>query len=235
MSAPNREAKFKTAPAVAQCPERVYPYVIDRLRESAPSRALREEGAAMDHAVMMGAPDVAALLRWLVRLIGAKRVIEVGTFRGSTALWIAEGLPSDGRLVTLDVNEAYAGPGKARWAEAGVAEKIDHRIGPAADSMAAMVDQEGLAGAFDLVFIDADKVGYDAYYEHALRLLRPNGIIACDNTLWSAKVALEDPAEMTADTRALATLNDKIRDDARVDAMLMPLSDGLTLCRKLPA
>jgi predicted O-methyltransferase YrrM len=197
-------------------------------RESHVARRLREETARLREAGMQIGADEAALLALLVRMLGARRAVEIGTFTGYSALAIASALPADGRLVCCDVSREWTDVGRRYWAEAGVAQRIDLRIAPALDTVAALV-RDG-AGTYDFAFIDADKSNYDAYYEHALRLLRPGGLVAIDNTLWSGWVA--DPARIDADTSALRTLNRKIQDDQRVEMVLLSIGDGVTLARK---
>jgi predicted O-methyltransferase YrrM len=164
-----------------------------------------------------------------VRLLGARRALEVGTFTGYSALAIAAALPPDGTLVCCDVSREWTDMGRRYWSEAGVAARIDLRLAPAADTLRALASTA--AGTFDFAFIDADKAGYDLYYELSLRLLRQGGLVAIDNTLWSGWVA--DAARDDADTAALRRLNGKIHDDARVEAVLLSIGDGLTLARKL--
>ena len=168
----------------------------------------------------------------LVELIGARRTLEIGTFTGYSALAVALALPPDGRVVACDINEETAAVARRYWAEAGVADKIDLRLAPAGETLAGLI-AEGRAGSFDFAFIDADKQGYDAYYEACLELLRPGGLIAVDNVLWDGAVA--DPERDDPDTRAIRALNEKIRDDRRVSLSLLPIGDGLTLARKRPA
>ena len=198
-------------------------------RETSVQQRLRAETEALPEAGMQIGADQGAFLALLVRLIGAKRTIEIGTFTGYSALAVAAALPTDGKLIACDVSEKWTAIAKRYWAEAGVANRIDLRIAPAKDTLAALL-KDGGADAFDFAFIDADKTGYDAYYEACLRLLRPGGLIAIDNVLWSAKVA--DPDNREADTEALRRLNLKIRDDARVDACLVTIGDGVMLARK---
>ena len=199
-------------------------------RESDVARRLREETARLPEAGMQIGADEAALLALLVRMLGARRAVEIGTFTGYSALAIAAALPDDGRLVCCDVSREWTAIGRRYWTEAGVAQRIDLRIAPAAQTLAALV-REG-AGTYDFAFVDADKAGYDTYYEQALRLLRPGGLVAIDNTLWSGWVA--DPARTDADTAALRTLNRKIQADDRVDMCLLSIGDGVTLARKNP-
>lgn len=198
-------------------------------RESDVARRLREETARLPQAGMQIGADEAALLALLARMLGARRAVEIGTFTGYSALAIAGALPPDGTLVCCDVSREWTDIGRRYWTEAGVAARIDLRIAPAVDTLAILARAPG-EGTFDFAFIDADKSSYDAYYERCLRLLRPGGLIAIDNTLWSGWVA--DPARDDADTAALRELNRKIRDDARVEMCLLSIGDGLTLARK---
>jgi predicted O-methyltransferase YrrM len=200
----------------------------DFVQESPAQIALREETAKMSNHIMQLGVDPAALLAWLVKLTGAKRTMDVGTFTGYSALSVAQALPADGRIVTCDVSEEWTAIARRYWERAGVAAKIDLRIGPAVDTLDALLP--GGAETYDLAFIDADKVSYDAYYERCLRLLRRGGIVAFDNALWSGRVL--DPNDKTPDTAALRALNEKIRRDERVDATLLTVGDGMLLARK---
>ncbi|ROR35014.1 class I SAM-dependent methyltransferase [Inmirania thermothiophila] len=190
---------------------------------------LREETAAMPEARMQIAPEQGALLALLARLLGARRTIEVGVFTGYSSLWVALALPADGCLVACDVSERYTAVARRYWAEAGVAERVDLRLGPALQTLEAML-AAGKAGRYDLAFIDADKPGYPAYYERCLALLRPGGLVAVDNVLWGGGVA--DPAQDDADTVALRAFNAHVAADERVDAVMVPVGDGMTLARK---
>jgi O-methyltransferase len=209
--------------------ETVSDYII-RLgtQETAVMRALRDETAALPQAGMQIGPDQGQLLGFLVRLLGVKQALEIGTFTGYSALAVAQALPADGRLICCDVSEEWTSIGRRYWREAGIAERIDLRIGPALDTLAAL-ETQGQAGRFDLAFIDADKENYDGYYEACLRLVRPGGLIAIDNVLWHG--AIVDPADTSASTTALKALNQKIRDDSRIDLCLLPIGDGVTLVR----
>jgi predicted O-methyltransferase YrrM len=198
-------------------------------RETPVQQRLRSETEALPEAGMQIGADQGAFLAMLVRLIGAKRTLEIGTFTGYSALAVAAALPADGKLIACDVSEAWTAIARRYWAEAGVANRIDLRIAPAKDTLAALL-KDGGADSFDFAFIDADKTGYDAYYEACLRLVRRGGLIAFDNVLWSGKVA--DPDNHEADTEALRKLNLKIRDDARVDACLVTIGDGVMLARR---
>jgi predicted O-methyltransferase YrrM len=211
-------------------PEVAHYLAHETTRETPLQRRLYEETRSMPRGGMLSSPDEVQLLALLVRLTGAKRVLEIGTFTGYSALAMALALPEDGRLTALDISEEWTNIGRRYWQEAGVARKIDLRIGPAAASLAAL-EKDG--ASFDMVYIDADKEGYDAYYEACLALLRPGGLIALDNMLWGGDVT---NANCTgADARALRALNAKIREDARVDMCLASVADGLMLARKREA
>ncbi|MCX7078606.1 MAG: class I SAM-dependent methyltransferase, partial [Pseudomonas sp.] len=166
----------------------------------------------------------------LVKLTGARRLLEVGTFTGYSALCMASALPEDGTLVCCDIPGDYNATARRYWQEAGVAKRIDLRLAPALETLA-KIEQQGQGGCFDLIFIDADKANYPAYLESALRLLRSGGLAIFDNTLWSGRVLEVNPE--SEDTRAIQALNRALKDDPRVDLSLLPLGDGLTLCRKL--
>lgn len=174
-------------------------------------------------------PGQGQFLALLLKLLGARRVLEIGTFTGYSALWMALALPEDGKLIACDVSAAYTSIGRRSWQEAGVAHKIDLRIAPASETLRTLL-AEGQAGSFDLAFIDADKEGYAGYYEQCLQLVRPGGLIAIDNVLWGGAVA--DDAAQDADTQALRALNARLHVDERIDLSLLPIGDGLTLARK---
>jgi caffeoyl-CoA O-methyltransferase len=197
-------------------------------REVPAQQRCRAETAEMGQIAMMQiAPEQGAFLALLVRLTGATRCLEVGTFTGYSALSVALAMPPEGRVVALDVSKDYTDKARGYWREAGVAEKIDLRLGPGVDALDRMIAAQ--EGPFDFAFIDADKANYDNYYERALRLVRPGGLIAFDNMLWSGTVA--DPAVTDPDTSALRALNAKIHDDARVDMALATVGDGVMLAR----
>ena len=200
------------------------------VRESPLQQRLRAETARLPMGGMQIGADQGVLLAFLVRLIGAKSAIEVGTFTGYSALAVASALPAGGRLVCCDVSEEWTAIARRYWAEAGVADRIELHLRPAQKTLAELLQRNG-AGAFDFAFIDADKTGYDAYYEGCLALVRTGGMIAIDNVLWGGSVA--DPADQKPDTVALRNLTAKIRDDARVDACLLTVGDGVLLARKL--
>ncbi len=207
----------------------LYRYLLDAsLREHPALAALREATRTHRHANMQIAPEQGQFMALLVKLIGARRTIEVGVFTGYSAAAVALALPGDGRVLACDISDEYTRIGRPYWEQAGVAKKIDLVLGPALATLDARL-AAGEAGAYDFAFIDADKTGYDAYYERCLQLLRPGGLITIDNVLWSGRVAV---AAKDGDTRALQALNLKLRDDPRIDLSLLPLADGLTLARK---
>jgi predicted O-methyltransferase YrrM len=199
------------------------------VRESPTAAALRIETAKLPMAGMQISPEQAAFMQLIIKLLGVRRALEVGTFTGYSALAVAEALPADGRLIACDVSAEWTAIGKRHWVAAGVADKIDLRLAPAVETLDQLVGA-GHGGTFDFAFIDADKSNYDAYYERALTLLRKGGLIGVDNTLWNGAVV--DDQRQDADTRAIRVLNEKIHADARVDMVLLPIGDGLTLARK---
>jgi O-methyltransferase len=206
--------------------DRLYDYVLSiGVREPEIVRRLRDETARLPDGEWQTAPEQGPLLELLVKLLAAKRVLEVGTFTGYGALWLALALPADGRVVTCDISEAFTAIGRRYWSEAGVADKIDLRIGPAIETLAALP-----AGSFDLAYIDADKENVGRYYERCLELVRPGGVVAIDNTLWDGKPA--DPAIRDESTAAIRELNAKLFADSRIDLCFLPFADGMTLCRK---
>lgn len=199
------------------------------VREDSDLARLREETAEHPRAQMQIAPEQGQFLALLIELIGAKRTLEVGTFTGYSAMWVAKAMGPDGRIVALDVDEDFTRVARRHWKKAGIDGQIDLRLAPAADSLRQMIEA-GEAGRYDFAFIDADKTNYDVYYEFALKLLRTGGLIAIDNVLWSGRVA--DPGERGDDTVALRNLNAKLATDARVTLSMVPVGDGLTLARK---
>ena len=207
----------------------LYQYLLDHsLREHPEQTALREVTRKHPRGRMQISPEQGQFMTLLIKLIGARRTIEVGTFTGYSALTVALALPADGKVLACDISDEYTAVGKPYWQRAGVASKIDLVIAPATETLDARL-AGGEAGHYDFAFIDADKTGYDDYYERCLRLVRPGGLIAIDNTLWGGDVAR--PAE-DDDTRALQALNDKLHRDERIDIAMLPIGDGLTLARK---
>jgi predicted O-methyltransferase YrrM len=208
----------------------LYDYFLEvSVRESDTLRRLREETGKLENASMQISPEQGQFMTMLVGLMGARTALEIGTFTGYSALCIAKGLPDDGRLIACDIDEEWPSFGRRYWAEAGVADKIEFRAGPASETLAALI-AEGAEGDFDFVFIDADKKGLDDYYEKSLRLVRHGGLIAVDNTLWHGKVV--DPEVTDEATQAILGFNAKVVDDRRVEISLVPIGDGLTLLRK---
>jgi predicted O-methyltransferase YrrM len=210
--------------------ETLYRYLQDlSLREPDALRRLREETARHPMARMQIAPEQGQFMALLVRLLGARKTLDIGVFTGYSAAAVALALPPDGRVVACDVSADYTTTARRYWREAGVEDKIDLRLAPAAETLDALV-AAGEAGTFDFAFVDADKVSYDLYYERSLALLRPGGLVAIDNVLWEGQVA--DPAIHHPDVDAIRALNAKLLADPRVDLSMLPLADGLTLARK---
>jgi predicted O-methyltransferase YrrM len=198
------------------------------VREPDVLRRLREETAQMPESQMQIAVEEGALLALLVQLSGAQRIVEVGTFTGYSSTAMALALPPGGRIVCCDVSREYTDVARRAWADAGVADRVELRLGPAVETLDALLDANG-AGTFDLAFIDADKENYSAYYERSLRLIRAGGLIAIDNVLWSGRVA--DATNQEESTLAIRALNAAIAADQRVDVAMVPIADGLTLAR----
>ena len=208
----------------------LYRYLLDvSLRETPLQQRLREETAGLPVAQWQIAPEQGQFMAMLVQLTGARRLLEVGTFTGYSALSMAQAMPADGQLLCCDIDEQYTSIARRYWEEAGVAGRVELRLAPALETLGALV-REGRAGSFDLIFIDADKTNYPAYLEHALLLARQGGVILFDNTLWSGRVLEARP--QSADTRAIQSLNRRLKLDQRLDLSLLPIGDGLTLCRK---
>lgn len=208
----------------------LYRYLIDvSLREAPVLRELREETAGLSQRSMQIAPEQGQLMALLVRLMGARHCLEIGVFTGYSSLAVALALPPEGRIVACDVSEEWTAVARRYWERAGVADRIRLELAPALQTLDGLIAR-GEAGLYDLAFIDADKTNYLEYYERALRLLHPGGLVMVDNTLWSGRVA--DPAVVDADTLALRQFNDALHRDERVDLSLVPIGDGLTLARK---
>lgn len=207
----------------------LYQYLLDHsLREHPEQTALREATRKHPRGGMQISPEQGQFMQLLVRLVGAKRTIEIGTFTGYSALCVALALPKDGKILACDISDEYTSVGRPYWQRAGVADKIELVIAPATETLDARI-AAGEAEQYDFAFIDADKEGYDGYYERCLQLVRQGGLMAFDNTLWGGDVA--KPAD-DDDTRALQALNDKLHRDERIDVAMLPIGDGLTLVRK---
>lgn len=207
----------------------LYDYLLAHsLREHPEQIALREATRGHPHAGMQISPEQGQFMALLVKLLGARLTVEVGVFTGYSALSVALALPDDGRILACDISEEFTSVGRPYWQRAGVARKIDLRLAPALQTLDAEL-AAGASGRYDFAFIDADKTGYADYYERCLQLLRPGGLIAIDNVLWSGAVAR--PAQ-DEDTRALQAFNERLHGDERVDLSMLPVGDGLTLARK---
>ncbi|MCG8314269.1 MAG: class I SAM-dependent methyltransferase [Pseudomonadales bacterium] len=210
--------------------EALYPYIFaNSVRESELLKELRVETATDPLARMQIAPEQGQLMALLMQLINARSIIEVGTFTGYSSLAMASVLPDDGKIICCDISETWTAVAERYWRKAGVTEKIDLRLAPAAETLQTLLEEPGEA-SFDAAFIDADKENYDLYFELCLKLIRPGGLIMIDNTLWSGRVI--DDTVQDIDTQAIRTFNAKLKIDERVDISLVPISDGLTLARK---
>lgn len=206
----------------------LYPYLVAHRSERDPVLAslAKETEKLGGVSLMQVAPEQGAFMTLLTRAIGARRAVEVGTFTGYSALCVARGLPDDGKLLCCDVNEEWTSIGRRHWEQAGVAHKIELRLGPAVETLRALPAEP----QFDLAFIDADKPNYRHYYEEILKRLKPNGLILFDNVLWMGQVA--DATNQEESTVALRELNDVLIHDKRVEAVMLSVSDGLTIVRK---
>ncbi|MGZ5060738.1 MAG: class I SAM-dependent methyltransferase [Usitatibacter sp.] len=208
----------------------LYRYLVDHsVREHPALRELREATAGLPHAGMQISPEQGQFMALLVRMLDARRTLEIGVFTGYSAMSVALALPADGKVVACDVSEEWTSMARRHWQQAGVGAKIDLRLAPALETLDRLV-AGGAAGTFDFAFIDADKTNYLAYYERCLVLARKGGLIAADNTLWSGAVA--DPANRERDTVAIRAFNDALHHDERIDLSLLPVGDGLTLALK---
>jgi predicted O-methyltransferase YrrM len=194
------------------------------VREHPVLAALRERTAPLPEHNMQIGPDQGAFMAMLVRIAGARRILEIGTFTGYSSTAMALALPPDGRITCLDVSREWTDIAREAWSDAGVADRVELLLGPAVETLATLEDD-----SFDMAFIDADKPSYDAYYEGCLRVVRPGGLIMLDNVLWSGRVAGSDDSD--ENTPILRALNDKIASDERVGHVLLPIGDGLTLAR----
>lgn len=199
------------------------------LREPEILQNLRQETATHSMSQMQIAPEQGQLMQLLVQLMGAKKALEVGVFTGYSSLCVAIALPSDGKLIACDVSEEYTAIAQRYWQQAGVADKIDLRIAPALETLDQLL-VAGEAGTFDFAFIDADKSSYDGYYERSLQLVRPGGLIAIDNVLWSGRVA--DSQAKDSRTETIRAFNQKLHQDKRIALSVLAIADGLTLALK---
>ena len=211
-------------------PEDLYKYLTSvSVREPAVLGRLREETEKLPQGGMQSPPEHGQFLALLVQLMGARRTIEVGVFTGYSSLAVALALPNDGRILACDVSEEFTSIARRYWKDAGVDHMIELRIRPALETLKELIGQRQQS-RFDFAFIDADKANYEGYYEYALELIRPGGLIAIDNVLWHGRVI--DPDANDADTLAIRALNKKLLNDTRINLSMIPISDGLTLCYK---
>ena len=231
-----REARLLRAPVsnrTLSLDDRLYEYLLAHsLREPPALAKLRAETASHPKVNMQIAPEQGQFMQMLVRLLGARRAIEVGVFTGYSSLAVMLAMPPDGRLLACDISEEFTAIARRHWQAAGVADRIELVIAPAKATLDARL-AAGEAGRYDFAFIDADKTGYLAYYERLIQLVRPGGLIVVDNTLWGGDVA--DPSNRDADTVALREFNDVLLADTRIELSLLPLGDGLTLARRREA
>ena len=209
---------------------RLYDYLLSvGVRQHPVLEQLAADTARMPEAEMQISPEQGAFMALLVELTGAKRCLEVGVFTGYSALAVALAMPEDGRLLACDVNEKWTAIARTYWTEAGVEDKIHLRLAPALETLDNFL-AEGMAGSFDFAFIDADKTEYAAYYERALELLRPGGLMVVDNVLCGGKAA--DPANTSADMLSRRDFNASLYQDERITLSMIPVADGLTLAIK---
>ena len=211
-------------------PDQLHHYILDNSLKELPILAeLRQETEHHKQARMQISPDQGQLIALLIRLMSARRVLEIGVFTGYSSLTIALALPTDGVLVACDISEEYTAIAKRYWRQAGVQSKIDLRIAPALETLDSLLDS-GQAETFDFAFVDADKANYSNYYDRALKLLRPGGLMAIDNVLWSGRIA--DPQSTDKIVQTMRIFNEKVAQDDRVQVSLLPLGDGITLALK---
>lgn len=208
----------------------LYEYLLSvSLREPEILQQLRQETATLPMAQMQIAPEQGQFMALLVELLGVKKALEVGVFTGYSSLCVALAMPPDGKIIACDVSEEYTAIARRYWQQAGVADKIELHLAPALETLDQLL-ADGQANSFDFAFIDADKINYEPYYERSLQLVRPGGLIAVDNVLWSGRVA--NPNTDAPSTKTIQAFNAKLHQDERVSISLVPIADGLTLARK---
>lgn len=210
--------------------DRIYDYLCDvSIQEPELLRQLREETAELEYSVMQISPEQGQFMSLLIKLMGAQRALEIGTFTGYSSICVASAMPENGKLICCDISPQWTEMAERYWAQAGLENKIDLYTQPAEQTLQMLLD-DGAEKTFDFIFIDADKQNYIKYYEMSLRLLRKGGIMAIDNTLWSGAVA--DPENTEPGTRAIRRFNDMLKQDVRVTQSLLTIGDGLTLILK---
>ncbi len=208
----------------------LYEYLLKvSLRDTEVLKSLREETNQLEMGIMQISADQGQFMALLVKLLNARRIVEVGTFTGYSSLVMAQALPGDGQIIACDISEEWTRVAKRYWKQAGVDHKIDLRLAPALTTLDKLL-ADGQSESFDFAFIDADKTGQQLYYERCLMLIRSGGLIAIDNVLWGGNVV--NPEDQSEDTRAIREFNEFILNDDRVDISLVPVGDGLTLARK---
>lgn len=208
----------------------IYNYLLAiSLRELDILTELRRETAKLPMSIMQISPEQGQFMALLIKILGAKKTLDIGVFTGYSSLVVALSLPDDGKIIACDISEEYTSMARIYWERAGVADKIDLQLAPALETLDKLL-AAGEAGTFDFAFIDADKDNYEKYYERSLELIRPGGLIAVDNVLWSGRVA--DPEIQDNQTRKIRAFNQKVHQDSRVTLSLVPIADGLTLARK---
>lgn len=208
----------------------LYNYLLrNSLREVEILSELRQETAKLPMSIMQISPEQGQFMALLIKILGAKKTLDIGVFTGYSSLVVALSLPDDGKIIACDISEEYTSMARIYWQRAGVAHKIDLQLAPALETLDKLL-AAGEAGTFDFAFIDADKANYENYYERSLELIRPGGLIAVDNVLWSGRVA--DPEIQDNQTSKIRAFNQKVHQDSRITLSLVPIADGLTLARK---
>ena len=210
--------------------QNLYDYLLSvSVREPEILTQLRQETAQLPMSIMQISPEQGQFMALLVKLIGAKKTLDIGVFTGYSSLVVALALPADGKIIACDVSEEYTSIARRYWEKAGIADKVDLHIAPALETLDNLL-AAGEAESFDFAFIDADKGNYENYYERSLQLIRPGGLIDIDNVLWSGKVA--DPEIQDNQTKKIRAFNQKLYQDSRITLSLVPIADGLTLANK---
>ena len=211
----------------------IYKYLCDNsLREDKNLSSLRAHTYRMEQRNMQISPEQGQFMQLLIKVLNAKNTIEVGVFTGYSSLCVALALPDDGKIVACDISTKYTNIAEKYWEDANVRNKIDLRIGPAIDTLKMLIDK-GMSNTYDFSFIDADKINYDNYYEMCLQLMRPGGLIAIDNVLWSGKVLNKQKKSLDSETNSIKLFNDLVKKDKRLETVLLPIRDGLMICKKV--